>query len=145
MSVRWLPVPGYPGYEVSDQGNARSVDRVVTVNDKRGYSYQRPAFGRTLKPLPLKCRGTTYRAINLGFGRRGSQRPVKIAVLVLEAFVGPKPFPEAVARHLDDDQQNDQLSNLAWGTRTQNLEDAYRNKRRNQAANRPQRREGEPS
>ena len=33
---RWLPVPGYEGrYEISDRGNARSLDRVVA--DGRHY------------------------------------------------------------------------------------------------------------
>lgn len=134
MAERWLPCPGRSGYEVSDQGNVRSLDRVVTISDKRGYSYQRLFPGCVLKPTPLKCRNTTYRSVKVSFGRRNC-RPTKVAVLVLEAFVGPKPFPGAVARHLDDDQQNDRLSNLAWGSRTQNLEDAYRNGRRNQSAN----------
>lgn len=32
-----------------------------------------------------------------------------IANAVLAAHIGPKPFPEAVARHLDDDSLNDAL------------------------------------
>lgn len=55
---------------------------------------------------------------------------VKVANLMLEAFVGPKPFPKAVARHLDDNSLNDVLGNLAWGTHVDNVADAVRNERR---------------
>jgi NUMOD4 motif len=33
---RWMPVVGHPGYEVSDQGRVRSVDRIVPF--KNGHS-----------------------------------------------------------------------------------------------------------
>lgn len=49
--------------------------------------------------------------------------------LLLEAFVGPPPSKYHVARHLDDDHRNNAISNLAWGTMSENVEDAYRNGR----------------
>ena len=42
----WLPVAGYPDYEVSDQGRVRSLDRWVKFADGRG----RTALGQVLKP-----------------------------------------------------------------------------------------------
>lgn len=45
----------------------------------------------------------------------------RIAVLVCEAFNGKKPFPEAVAMHLDEDSRNNRPTNLEWGTQKQNL------------------------
>src|SRR5690606_11217835 len=45
--------------------------------------------------------------------------------LVMEAFVGPLPEGMEV-RHLDDDPDNNALSNLVYGTRSENLEDRVR-------------------
>lgn len=48
-------------------------------------------------------------------------RTHRVHVLICEAFHGPKPFPEAVAMHLDEDGSNNRASNLGWGTQKQNL------------------------
>lgn len=45
----------------------------------------------------------------------------KIAQLVCEAFHGPKPFPEAVTMHMDENATNNRASNLQWGTQKENL------------------------
>ena len=54
---------------------------------------------------------------------------VLVHVLVLEAFVGPRPAGHE-GRHLDDVRSNNTLSNLAWGTQGENYQDALRNGRR---------------
>lgn len=45
----------------------------------------------------------------------------KIGQLVCEAFHGEKPFPEAVAMHLDENAANNRAANLQWGTQKENL------------------------
>ena len=45
--------------------------------------------------------------------------------LVLTAFVGPRPTGQE-SRHLDTDGGNNRLSNLRWGTKSQNGRDATR-------------------
>jgi len=42
--------------------------------------------------------------------------------LVLEAFIGMRP-QGCETRHLDSDKSNNALSNLAWGTARENMED----------------------
>jgi hypothetical protein len=51
---------------------------------------------------------------------------VKIAHLVLEAFVGPCPVGMECC-HYDDDKFNNELSNLRWDTHSNNLKDRCRN------------------
>jgi hypothetical protein len=54
-------------------------------------------------------------------------------ILVLEAFVGPRPAGMEGC-HWDDDPTNNHLSNLRWDTRSANARDAVRNGR-NQGKN----------
>lgn len=99
---QWRSVVGYEGlYSVSDQGRVRS---------EKG--------GVILRPQP-NSRG--YQRVWLG---RGNVR--FIHQLVLETFVGDR--PEGMwALHGDDDHANNQLSNLRWGTRTENAHDQVMN------------------
>lgn len=109
---RWLPISGFPGYEVS------SLGRVRTWRDFRGNPFGRKT-PHILKLRRNKKRGN-YLSIDLIRDRKYHRKLVHSLVLV--AFVGPK--PEGMeCRHLDGDSGNAKLSNLAWGTPTQNHAD----------------------
>lgn len=107
VNERWLAVPGYEGrYEVSDLGNVRSLDRIR--------SHGRRWRGRTLKPYPMP-RG--YLMVNLWLDN--TQRIWLVHRLVLLVFVGPA--PEGMeGLHRDGDNTNNNLSNLRWGTHSEN-------------------------
>lgn len=94
----WLPVPGYPKYEVSDEGEVR----------------------RTRDQRPLKPTRDSYAQVGLGRARK-----VRIHTLVLEAFVGPRPEGQE-CRHINGNKQDNRLSNLAWGTYLENADDNRR-------------------
>ena len=114
MLALWKSVPDYPGYEVSDQGEVRSV----------------PATGSRRQGKVLKAALTHgYRSVDLY--NHGGKQPTrrKVSVILLEAFVGPR--PEGMhACHRDDVRDHDTLDNLYWGTPEQNVADAYINGKR---------------
>lgn len=99
----WKDLPGWNGiYQVSSRGDVCRVD------------------GKTVSCW-LTPNG--YRQVNLHqSGRRPSKRAIH--VLVLTAFAGPRPTPKTVARHLDGNKSNNSISNLRWGTQSQNLYDS---------------------
>lgn len=104
---RWLPVPTYEGkYEVSDLGRVRSLSRVT--------SHGRRRRGLVLRPIP---RTTGYLQVDLWHDN--TQRAFVIHRLVLWAFVGPAPAG-LEALHGDGDPTNNALTNLRWGTRSEN-------------------------
>jgi HNH endonuclease/NUMOD4 motif len=109
----WLPVAGYEDrYEVSSTGLVWSLRR-----------------NRLLKAAPgKKTRGYLY--VGLWDGKRSRTR--KVHLLVLAAFRGPRP-PGMQARHWDGDHQNNDESNLSWGTPGENALDNVRNGVHNQA------------
>lgn len=115
----WRSVPGHDGYEVSNLGRVRSLDRYVLT--KRGH--RRFKKGQLLKvriksdALRIEDR---YPHVMLGRGR--SRR---VHQLVAWAFIGPQPAGHYVC-HDDGDRQNNRDSNLYYGTAKQNQLDRHR-------------------
>lgn len=118
LDERWLPAKGYEGfYEVSNYGRVKSLERVVP-HARWG---QRRLSGRILKDC---ANGTGHRFVSLWKDKTRSKKYVHR--LVLEAFVGDAPEGHE-ACHIDDLPANNHLSNLRWGTRSDNLLDRTRN------------------
>lgn len=100
----WRDVPGFPGYQASDRGRVRSASRVLSAA---------PDQDRRL-----------FVSLFVGPDRRHHR--MLVARLVLLAFVGP-PRAGQVVRHKNDDQSDNHLARLCWGTRRENAQDAIRN------------------
>lgn len=117
MSEQWRPVVGWEGlYEVSDQGQVRSVDRVIVRNDGQARTFR----GRILRP-GVNRHG--YPMVHLS--RPGEMKTKKVHRLVLEAFVGPSP-EGAEGCHNNGDRADARLENLRWDTPSRNQLDRRR-------------------
>lgn len=119
MTEEWRPVVGWEGwYSVSDAGRVRSEERQArTVRGVWTYKsrIRTPVHGRL-----------GHQSVVLS--KPGKSQSWLIHRLVLTAFVGP--CPEGMeSLHWDDDPSNNRLSNLRWGTRSDNLRDMVRNGR----------------
>lgn len=112
MVEQWKAVPAHAGYEVSDFGRVRSVDRVAVKRSSLGNEYRIVLRGRLLRPFRMKH---GYRGVALGARSKHS-----VHRLVLLAFVGACP-EAAEAMHLDNDPANNALTNLRYGTHTENM------------------------
>lgn len=101
-------IPGFEGlYQVSDRGEVLSL-----------------RLGAMLKPMMCGGHGKKYPTVLLCNG--DTKRARKVHHLVLEAFVGPRPAGR-IACHRDDNKENNELSNLYWGTWSDNAQDRVRN------------------
>ena len=109
----WRPIPGFPGYSVSDLGRVRSESRTV-MRDGTPVRLN----GRILSGSP-NSDGYPH----FGARRDGKTVMVRVHQAVMWAFVGPQERGVAV-RHIDGTRANCALTNLAYGTRAQNVEDA---------------------
>lgn len=111
----WLPVVGYEGrYEVSSHGRVRSLDRVLI----RGNNIRQPMRGRVLKPWGKGGEGDRpHQVVTLGHYDRHY-----VHVLVLEAFVGPRP-DGCEGCHNDGNPLNNRADNLRWDTASANQRD----------------------
>lgn len=119
----WLPVAGYPAYEVSDHGRVRSIDRIGFSR----WGTERKFRGRMLSLALIGGTPAHYPACTLY--RDGKGKQVMVHTLVLETFVGPRPEAGMHGCHRDDNPQNNNLENLYWGTPFENGQDALRNGR----------------
>jgi hypothetical protein len=105
IGVAWVPIPGHPGYLVSNDGR---------VFGKRG---------RLLKPTP-HSKGFGHQRIKL-VREDGRRIEMYVHTLVAQVFIGPRPNGMEV-RHLDGNAADNRPANLAWGTRSENQSDAVR-------------------
>ena len=96
----WRTVPGNPRFLVSNEGRV----------------------ARLMKTDPPTERYVRINTKDVS----GKMRGHLAHVWVLEAFAGPRP-KGAIARHLNDDPTDNRLSNLMWGTRPENMQDAVIN------------------
>lgn len=117
IAEQWLPVAGWESsYEVSNHGRVRSVRR----NTYRRDGAVCPVGGKVLSPT-----GKKRPQVKLYSGHR-EYIFRQIHILVLEAFVGPRPLG-MFGLHADDNPHNNHLNNLRWGTPSENTADAIRN------------------
>lgn len=102
----WRPVGGYEGlYEVSNHG--------------RVYSRPRPSTsGGFLRQQARRQDGY----MELALCNDGHRRMVRVHVLVMETFIGQCPSGMEI-RHLNGNPADNRLSNLAYGTHSENLRD----------------------
>lgn len=113
MIEEWKGVPGYDdAYQVSDLGRVRSIDHLVF--NGQGHFVRRGRVLRTQLSKPKQ-----YVIVNL------RNRNIPVHRLVLLAFVG-EPAAGDEARHLNGNNQDNALSNLAWGSRAENALDMVR-------------------
>lgn len=96
--------PVYKGYFFTTEGRCYSqrLGRFLICNTAKGQPYVMVTINRQRKLLH-RC--------------------------LAETFI-PNPLSLPEVRHLDDDKENFSLSNLAWGTQSDNWGDAKRNGRR---------------
>lgn len=102
---------------MSDDGRVKSVARVV----------QRNGHSHTVRERVLKMAlSEGYHVVVLRRdGDVKSQR--RVHRLVAETFLSDSWFPGALVLHGDDIRTNNHVSNLRWGTQSENMEDRYRN------------------
>lgn len=119
LKEKWKPVDGFSGYEVSNIGRIRSLDRFICRKTggtrfykgqiiklaymKKGYAYFRPSIGRKV------------------------YKSVMISRAVAFAFVkNPDPRNKLYVNHKDGKVANNFYGNLEWVTASENGIHAYR-------------------
>lgn len=104
MTEAWKSIDGYEGlYEVSNTGLVRSLN------------FNNTSRAKILKP---GNNGWGYLAVNLC--KDGIHKRILVHRLVAEAFL-PNPLNLETVNHKDENRANNNVSNLEWMSRTDNL------------------------
>lgn len=114
MKVRWIQVNKIKGYEmvkdyymICSDGRCINADRLSYLKIKISGKSRYPYYGLMMN--------------------NGKKKNINIHVLLAKAFIkNPNNLP--VVRHLDDNKLNWNLSNLAWGTASDNEHDKKKNR-----------------
>jgi NUMOD4 motif-containing protein len=114
---RWLPVIGWENlYAVSSCGRVWSIRRVI----QRKNGTTQLIHGRMLAQTQAS---NGYLSVKLSIN--GKKHTALVHDLVLRAFVGP-PSDDQECLHGSANKLHNQLTNLKWGTRSQNELDKQR-------------------
>ena len=119
MSVIYKPVVGHLGYRVGDDGSVWSCWKRVFKGYRSGHNFVLGDVWTRLKPNIVR----RYYQVSL---RRTDKSPYrKVHHLVLEAFVGLRP-QGTEACHNNGNRLDNDLSNLRWGTKSENYQDRHK-------------------
>jgi len=106
----WKNIPNIDGYQASNYGRLKSIDRFVKPG--RGLKTKRFRKGQILK-LATDING--YLECKLGADRKGFTR--KVHRIVMMAFVG---ISNLEVNHKDGNKKNNHIDNLEYATHSEN-------------------------
>lgn len=101
-------INGFDGYEVSNKGNVKSLERDLIRTSKLGKKYN---FHKRETIMHLRIDRDGYRLINLW--KDGKSYTRKVHRLVAEAFI-PNPNNYPIINHKDQNPSNNNVENLEW-------------------------------
>lgn len=116
----WKAIPGYEGYyEVSDQGNVRSLDRKVWTG--KGYYLK--------KGEVMKFYTTDQGYYRVVLSKNSNVRKFKVHQLVAMAFLGHKPnrYKGLIVDHISNIKTDNRLENLQLISQRENVSKDIKN------------------
>lgn len=109
---KWLPIDG-SAYEVSSIGRVRSYDRML----KSKSGHWRLMGSRLIAPSRANA---GYFTVGI-FYDCGERKTVAVHRLVALAFI-PNPENKPEVNHIDSNKTNNNIRNLEWATRQENID-----------------------
>ena len=106
--TEWKPVKDFDGYEVSSDGQVRSLDRIDSA-------------GRKLKGKTLSATPSSNGYLMVYPSKNGKNHAVTVHSLVAEAFHDG----DGWVNHINGDKTDNRAENLEWGTPGDNTRHAW--------------------
>lgn len=119
MKEIWKPIPKVPGYEASNLGRIRTIERLVTFKNRWG---SQSTFLKKLKIIKQAVRSENSQYMSVVLLGRISHAVHRV---VVSAFVGEIPKGMDV-NHINGIKTDNRISNLEICTRKQNIHHSMR-------------------
>lgn len=117
----WKPVVGYEGlYEVSSLGRVKACERTILCQN------QVCQFERIYPEKLLSFQYLAYGYTQAFLSKDGISKGYLVHRLVAQAFI-PNPDNKPEVNHKDRNARNNELSNLEWSTKQENIDHALDN------------------
>lgn len=108
----WRDIEGFDGfYQISSYGRVKSMGGWCGTARRK----------ESIRSVSLTKDG--YEKVRLVY--RGKDRTARIHRLVAEAFL-PNPENKDTVNHIDGDKRNNNVANLEWANRSEQMEHAYK-------------------
>ena len=107
----WKKIKNFLDYEISCLGRIRS--------------YRRYSWGQIIKPRFWKSHSYLKVTLYRDFDSSRKRFELSLSHLMLENFVGPKPFGHE-AHHIDGNMMKNSIQNLKWVTHSENCKESKR-------------------
>ena len=121
--IEWRDIEGYEGrYQVSSDGQVRSMNRTLTAVNRWGTVNERTYPGKVLRPRVLR---NLYLGISLG----SKSKCYMVHRLVAIAFI-PNLNRKGQVNHLNGNRSDNRVENLEWVTCSENHKHSYDNLKR---------------
>lgn len=118
----WKDIPEWEGlYSVSNLGRVKSHERMINESRKEGWKPK----SYVIKEIILKQSRDSIGRVRVSLSKNSKVKYRFIHSLVLLAFVGKRPNGFECC-HIDGNPSNNNLTNLYYGTRSDNIADAKR-------------------
>ena len=115
---KWKDIQEYSGYQVSNKGRIRTFQK-ITKTTKHG---DRRWKDRILKPK----QGRDY-CQRVELWKDGKHKTFLVHRLEAEAFLGKPISEDMTVNHKDGDRTNNNIENLEWMTRKENIQYGFKN------------------
>ena len=118
----WKDIIGHPGYQISNFGRVRSIERIIhTMRQGKPFNSRHKA-----KFLSLIKNKSGYLMVTLG--RKGARKTYIVSRLVAKSFIpNPDNLPEV--NHINENKLDNRACNLEWCSREYNQSYGTRNTR----------------
>ena len=123
--IEWRSIDDFPGYEVANQGDVRSVDRTVTTKHGGVQHWK----GKVLR---THVHNTRHLIVRL-YAEGNVQHSKPVHQLVAAAFIGPRPEGHEVC-HNNGIHTDNRAENLRYDTRSANQLDSVKHGTHGQAS-----------
>lgn len=119
MQEIWKDIKGYEGYQVSNLGRIRTFNK-ITYTKKHGRRYWKN------KILKYKSKNTTT-GYRIDLWKDGKPKTFLVARLVATTFLEDLINTDMTVNHKDGNRFNNNINNLEWCTRKENIQYGFEN------------------